>query len=42
MKLDIRHDPGGGRFLASTDGEEATLLYTEAGEIKGADGGQAR
>ena len=31
MKLDIRHDPGGGRFFASLGGEEATLLYTEAG-----------
>ncbi|MCH8113727.1 MAG: N-acetyltransferase [Proteobacteria bacterium] len=31
MKLDIRHDPGGGRFVASIGGEEATLLYTEAG-----------
>ena len=31
MKLDIRHDTGGGRFFASIGGEEATLLYTEAG-----------
>ena len=31
MKLDVRHDPGGGRFFASIAGEEATLLYTEAG-----------
>ncbi len=31
MKLDIRHDPGGGRFVASIGGAEATLLYTEAG-----------
>ncbi len=31
MTLDIGHDPGGGRFFASIDGEEATLLYTEAG-----------
>ncbi len=31
MKLDIRHDPDGGRFFASIGGEEATLLYTEAG-----------
>lgn len=31
MKLDIRHDPGGGRFFASIDGEEATLVYTVAG-----------
>ncbi len=31
MKLDIRHDPGRGRFFASLGGEEATLLYTEAG-----------
>ncbi len=31
MKLDVRHDPGGGRFFASIGGEEATLLYTEAG-----------
>ncbi len=30
MKLDIRHDPGRGRFVASLGGEEATLLYTEA------------
>ena len=30
MKLDIRHDPGGGRFFASLRGEEAFLLYTEA------------
>ncbi len=31
MKLDIRHDPDGGRFFASLGGKEATLLYTEAG-----------
>ena len=31
MKLVIRHDPGRGRFFASIDGAEATLLYTEAG-----------
>ena len=31
MTLDIRHDPGGGRFFASIDGEEATLVYTVAG-----------
>ena len=31
MKLDIRHDPGGGRFFASIGGEEATLVYTVAG-----------
>ncbi len=31
MKLNIRHDPGRGRFVASIGGEEATLLYTEAG-----------
>ncbi len=31
MKLDIRHDPNGGRFVASINGEEATLLYTVAG-----------
>ncbi len=31
MKLVIRHDPGRGRFVASIGGEEATLLYTEAG-----------
>ena len=31
MKRVIRHDPGGGRFVASIGGEEATLLYTEAG-----------
>ena len=31
MKPDIRHDPGGGRFFASIGGEEASLLYTEAG-----------
>ncbi len=31
MKLVIRHDPGRGRFFASIGGEEATLLYTEAG-----------
>ncbi len=31
MKLVVRHDPGGGRFVASIGGEEATLLYTEAG-----------
>ena len=31
MKLVIRHDPDGGRFFASIGGEEATLLYTEAG-----------
>ena len=30
MKLDIRHDPGGGRFFASIGGEEATLVYTVA------------
>ena len=32
MKLDIRHDPGGGRFFASIGGEEATLLYSEAAD----------
>ncbi len=31
MKLVIRHDPGEGRFVASLGGEEATLIYTEAG-----------
>ncbi len=31
MKLDIRHDPDGGRFNASIGGAEAYLLYTEAG-----------
>ena len=31
MKLDIRHDPGEGRFIATIGGEEAYLLYTEAG-----------
>ncbi len=31
MKLDVRHDPGRGRFFASIGGVEATLLYTEAG-----------
>ena len=31
MKLDIRHDPDGGRFVASTGGGEATLVYTVAG-----------
>ncbi len=31
MKLVIRHDPGGSRFVASIGGEEATLLYTEVG-----------
>ncbi len=31
MKLDIRHDPDGGRFFASLGGAEATLVYTEAG-----------
>ncbi len=31
MKLDIHHDLDGGRFFASIGGEEATLLYTEAG-----------
>ena len=31
MKLDIRHDPGRGRFFASLGGEEATLVYTVAG-----------
>ena len=31
MKLVIHHDPDGGRFVASIGGEEATLLYTEAG-----------
>ncbi len=31
MTLDIRHDPGRGRFFASLGGEEATLLYTQAG-----------
>lgn len=31
MKLDIHHDSGGGRFFASIGGEEAHLLYTEAG-----------
>ena len=31
MKLVIRHDPDGGRFVASIGGEEATLLYTDAG-----------
>ncbi len=33
MKLVIRHDPGGGRFVASIGGAEATLLYTEAGAM---------
>ena len=31
MKLDIRHDPDRHRFIASIGGEEAYLLYTEAG-----------
>ncbi len=31
MKLDIRHEPGRGRFVASIGGEEATLQYREAG-----------
>ena len=31
MKLDIHHDPGRGRFFASIGGEEATLIYAEAG-----------
>ncbi len=31
MTLDIRHDPDRHRFVASIGGEEATLLYTEAG-----------
>lgn len=31
MTLDIRHDPGGSRFVASIGGEEATLVYAEAG-----------
>ncbi len=31
MTLDIRHDPGRGRFFASIGGEDAYLLYTEAG-----------
>ena len=31
MTLDIRHDPDRHRFFASIGGEEATLLYTEAG-----------
>ena len=31
MKLDIHHDPDGGRFFASINGEEATLVYTVAG-----------
>jgi hypothetical protein len=31
MKLVIRHDPDRHRFVASIDGAEATLLYTEAG-----------
>ncbi len=31
MKLDIRHDPGRGRFFASIGGEEAYLVYAEAG-----------
>ncbi len=31
MKLDIRHDPGRGRFFASRGGEEANLDYTVAG-----------
>ncbi len=31
MKLDIRHDPGRGRFFASLGGEEAYLVYTVAG-----------
>ena len=29
MTLDIHHDPGRGRFVASIGGEEATLLYTQ-------------
>ena len=31
MKLDIRHDPDGGRFFASIGGEEAYLDYRPAG-----------
>ena len=31
MKLDIRHDPARGRFVASIGGAEATLVYTVAG-----------
>ena len=31
MKLVIRHDPDWHRFFASIDGEEAYLLYAEAG-----------
>ncbi len=31
MKLVIRHDTDGGRFVASLGGEEAYLLYTQAG-----------
>ena len=31
MTLDIHHDPGRRRFVASIGGEEATLLYTKAG-----------
>ena len=31
MKLVIRHDPDRHRFFASIGGEEATLLYAEAG-----------
>ncbi len=31
MKLVIRHDPGRGRFFTSLGGEEATLIYAEAG-----------
>ena len=31
MTLDIHPDPGGGRFVASIGGDEATLLYTQAG-----------
>jgi predicted GNAT family acetyltransferase len=32
MKLVIRHDPDGGRFVAAIDGEEATLVYRHAGD----------
>ena len=31
MKFDIRHDPDRRRFVASIDGEEAYLIYSEAG-----------
>ena len=31
MKLDIRHDPDRHRFFASIGGEEAYLVYAEAG-----------